>query len=112
MKTKIFAFLYSLLSLSSSFAEEGIASYYTNATGSKTASGERFNHFNFTAAHRKLPFGTKVKVVNLENKKHVIVKINDRGPFVDGRVIDLSLAAAKALGFHRKGLTKVKIYVL
>jgi rare lipoprotein A len=89
--------------------EVGIASFYSTKTGTKTASGEKLNDSAFTAAHKTLKFGTKVKVTNLSNKKSIIVKINDRGPFVRGRIIDLSKAAAISLGFYRKGLTKVRI---
>ena len=74
----------------------GQASYYSH--GQRTASGERFNPAGFTAAHRTLPFGTRVVVTNLRTNKHVVVRINDRGPFVRGRIIDLMPAAARALG--------------
>ena len=78
--------------------EEGMASWYGKKFhGKKTASGERFNMYELTAAHRTLPFGTKVKVTNLENNKSVVVRINDRGPHVKGRIIDLSYAAAKKI---------------
>ena len=86
-------------------AQCGSASWY--ALTSKTASGERMNPAAMTAAHRSLPFGTKVKVTNQRNGKAVTVRINDRGPFVKGRVIDLSKAAAKALGFVNAGHTKI-----
>jgi rare lipoprotein A len=76
----------------------GVASWYGNESGNRTASGERFNPKALTAAHKHLPFGTRVKVTNLKNNKSVIVKINDRGPFVRGRIIDLSKYAAKAIG--------------
>src|SRR5687767_1435960 len=76
----------------------GIASYYGSAhQGRKTASGERFDMNKLTAAHRTLPFGQKVRVTNLGNQRSVIVRINDRGPFVRGRIIDLSQAAAQEL---------------
>jgi len=83
----------------------GTASWY--ALHSKTASGERMNPAAMTAAHRSLPFGTKLKVTNPRNGKAVLVRVNDRGPFVKGRVLDLSKAAAAALGFVRSGHTKV-----
>ncbi len=83
----------------------GGASWY--ALTSKTASGERMNPSAMTAAHRSLPFGTRLKVTNVRNGRSVTVRINDRGPFVRGRVIDLSKAAARQLGFIRAGHTKV-----
>ncbi|MCT7378559.1 septal ring lytic transglycosylase RlpA family protein [Chelativorans salis] len=86
-------------------AQCGSASWY--ALTSKTASGERMNPAAMTAAHRKLPFGTKVKVVNQNNGKAVTVRINDRGPFVGGRILDLSKAAAGKLGFISAGHTQV-----
>jgi rare lipoprotein A len=88
----------------------GWASYYKS--GHRTANGERFNPSGLTAAHRSLPFGTKVKVTNLKTGKSVIVRINDRGPFVKGRVIDLSLGAAKLIGLTRSGVAKVSFAVL
>ena len=75
-----------------------MASWYGNESGNRTANGERFNPNGLTAAHRHLPFGTKVKVTNLKNHKSIIVRINDRGPFVRGRIIDLSKHAAKMIG--------------
>lgn len=88
----------------------GIASRYSDfLKGRKTANGERYDPTKLTAAHRKLPFGSMVKVTNLENKKEVIVRINDRGPYVKGRIIDLSRAAAQRLGMIKKGIVKVRI---
>jgi rare lipoprotein A len=87
-------------------AESGIASVYAYG-GSKTASGERANPSALTAAHRTLPFGTKVRVTNKRNGKSVVVRINDRGPFLRGRVIDLTPAGARALGFS--GLARVTL---
>jgi rare lipoprotein A len=86
----------------------GIASVYAYA-GEKTASGQFANPKGLTAAHRTLPFGTRVRVVNKRNNRSVVVRINDRGPFVKGRVIDLTPAAASALGFS--GLTPVALSV-
>jgi rare lipoprotein A len=86
-------------------AQCGSASWY--ALNSRTASGERMNPQALTAAHRNLPFGTKIQVVNQRNGKSVIVRVNDRGPFVKGRVIDLSKRAARELGFIRAGHTKI-----
>jgi len=83
----------------------GIASFYGNHYHGRTARGERYDPGKFTAAHRTLPFGTRVRVTNLRNHKSVTVVINDRGPFVRGRVLDLSKAAAQAL--HFSGLTRV-----
>ncbi|MCO0638172.1 septal ring lytic transglycosylase RlpA family protein, partial [Lutimaribacter sp. EGI FJ00014] len=88
-------------------AQCGSASWY--ALTSKTASGERMNPAAMTAAHRKLPFGTKVKVVNQNNGKAVTVRINDRGPFAEGRVIDLSKRAAEMLDYTHSGVAKVRV---
>jgi len=94
-------------------AEVGLASYYADKYhGRTTASGETFDMNALTAAHRTLPFGTLVKVTQLENNRSVIVRINDRGPFIDGRVIDLSRAAATELQFTRAGLAKVKVEII
>jgi len=90
-------------------AESGIASVYAYG-GGKTASGERADPKAMTATHRTLPFGTKVKATNKRNGKKVTVRINDRGPFVRGRVIDVTPAAANALGFS--GLALVNIMIM
>ncbi len=90
--------------------QTGLASYYWQGKG--TASGERFNAGGLTAAHRSLPFNTKVKVTNLRNGRTVVVRINDRGPFVRGRIIDVSRAAASELGFTGHGITRVSVAVL
>jgi len=87
----------------------GIASYYGYESGPRTANGEKFNPKLLTAAHRTLPFNTKVKVTNLENNKSVIVRINDRGPFIKGRIIDLSAHAAEVIGLK---LGKVKLSIV
>lgn len=89
-------------------AQMGVASYYKH--GKRTANGERFNPHGLTAAHRTLKFGTKVRVTHLKTKRSVIVRINDRGPFIRGRIIDLSYGAARAVGL--KGTGKVEIVVL
>ena len=90
-------------------AEVGTASYYADKYhGKKTASGERYNMHEMTAAHRTLPFGSKVRVTNLNNSKSVVVRVNDRGPFVKGRLIDLSLAAARKLDMIRSGVARVE----
>ena len=79
----------------------GMASWYgPGFHGRRTASGERFNTHAFTAAHRTLPFGTRVRVVNRRNGRSVVVRINDRGPFVRGRIIDLSKSAARTIGLN------------
>jgi rare lipoprotein A len=87
-------------------AESGIASVY-GARGGRTANGERVRPYALTAAHRTLPFGTRVDVINRSNGESVNVRINDRGPFIRGRVIDLTPAAARALGFS--GLAPVLV---
>jgi rare lipoprotein A len=95
------------------WTQTGIASWYVaEPGGQRTASGEPYNGTALTAAHRTLPFQSVVRVTNVKTKKQVIVRINDRGPFVDGRVIDLSLSAAKALDMWRSGLADVKLEVL
>ena len=91
-------------------AQTGRASWYSLT--SKTASGERCNPRAMTAAHRSLPFGTKVKVENLKNGRTVVVRINDRGPYSGGRIIDLTKAAAHKLGFVSAGTAKVRLTVL
>lgn len=92
---------------------EGVASYYADDYhGKQTSNGEVFDMNDLTAAHRTFPFGTKVRVTNLENKKSVVVRVNDRGPFKEGRIIDVSLAAAKELDLIRMGTAKVKLEVL
>ena len=91
-------------------AERGVASFYgSRHAGRRTASGERFDPADLTAAHRTLPFGTRVRVTNLENGRSVVVRINDRGPFAEGRVIDVSEAAARALGMIDQGLARVRV---
>lgn len=89
--------------------ERGIASWYKDH---RTASGEKFDVRAMTAAHKKLPFGTKVRVVDLKTDKSVIVKINDRGPYIRGRVIDLTIGAARQLGIYDRGIAKVRVEVL
>jgi rare lipoprotein A len=93
--------------------QSGKASFYADKfDGRPTASGEIYKHNLSTAAHRKLPFGTKVKVTNLENNKTAIVKINDRGPFIRGRIIDLSRSVAESLNIVDSGVSDVQIEVL
>jgi rare lipoprotein A len=88
----------------------GVASYYKS--GRVTANGERFKPGGLTAAHRTLKFGTKVRVTNLRNGRSVVVRINDRGPFIRGRIIDLAYGAATAVGLHKSGVAKVSVVVL
>ena len=93
--------------------ETGIASYYADKYhGRTTANGEVFDTTQLTAAHRTLPFGTRVKVTHQDNQRSVIVRINDRGPCVAGRIIDLSRAAARELGMEKAGLAKVRVDIL
>ena len=95
------------------FSQRGTASWYGKQFhGKKTASGEIYKMYSMTAAHKTLPLGTYVRVQNLNNKRQVDVKINDRGPFVRGRIIDLSYAAAKKLGIVGPGIAPVKIITL
>lgn len=94
-------------------AEVGMASWYgMERQGMPTTSGELFDKDKLTAAHRKLPLGTRVRVTNLKNRKSTLLKINDRGPGIDGRLIDVSWAAAKQLGFAGQGLTRVEIDIV
>ena len=90
-----------------------MASYYARILHHrKTASGERFDNYAMTAAHKTLPFGSEVKVTNLNNGKSVTVRINDRGPFVKGRIIDLSRAAFSQIADINKGVVKVEVSVV
>jgi len=89
----------------------GIASFYEE-DGTQTASGEQFDGHKLTAAHRTLPFGTRVRVTNIASGSSVTVRINDRGPFIDGRVIDVSYSAAKTLGITERGIAMVKLDIV
>jgi len=91
-------------------AAHGVASFYTE--GTQTASGEKFNTMEMTAAHPTLPFGTRLRVTDVSSGKSVTVRVNDRGPYVQGRVVDVSYSAANALGMVGKGLTNVKLDVV
>src|SRR5690349_2698115 len=105
--------LFFTIAVSIAQVQTGKASFYADKfEGSLTASGEKYKHNKLTGAHKTLPFGTKVKVTNLANNISVEVTINDRGPYVDGRVIDLSRAAAEKLGFVNQGLAEVSIEVI
>ena len=88
----------------------GVASYYSDDT--ETASGEKFDPSLMTAAHRTLPFGTRVRVTNVQTGQSVTVRINDRGPFIPGREVDLSYSAAETIGMVERGITKVKLEVV
>ncbi len=111
----IFATAFFIVTTTQSDAQKrmqaGIASVYTTKQGSKTASGKRLNDGELTAAHKSLPFGTKVRVTNRRNGRSVVVTITDRGPFVRGRIIDLTMAGAKAIGMGF-GLAPVTVDVL
>jgi rare lipoprotein A len=95
---------------SSGHSFSGMASYYGNESGSRTASGQRFNQNAMTAAHRSLPFGTKLRVTH--GGRSVVVTVNDRGPFIRGRVLDLSTAAARAVGLTGAGVGRVTAEVV
>lgn len=95
------------------YTEYGIASFYArNFQHKKTANGERFDHHMLSAAHKKIPFGSKVKVTNIKNNESVVVRINDRGPSTRGRVIDLSRHAFSQIGNTKVGIIKVKLEVV
>ena len=96
------------------YQETGIASWYGYETykqkgGHMTANGEAFDPNGLNAAHKYLPLPTFVKVTNLKNRRSIILRVNDRGPFVDGRIIDLSAGAARKLGFYKQGTTRVRV---
>jgi rare lipoprotein A len=114
MKKSFFTLVFSSLFLISlGQVQSGKASFYADKfEGSPTASGEKYKHSKLTAAHKSLPFGTLVKVTNVANKKSVEVTINDRGPWVDNRVIDLSKSAAEKLDFVNQGIADVEIEVV
>jgi rare lipoprotein A len=102
-----------IVSFSYAQVQTGKASFYADKfEGSPTASGEKFRQSKLTAAHKTLPFGTKVRVTNLANNQTVEVEVNDRGPYVEDRIIDLSRSAAEKLGFINKGVAEVKIEVI
>jgi len=109
-KLLLFLLALTLFSCAPKITQKGKASYYANKfNGRKTASGEKFRNSKLTAAHKTLPFGTKVKVTNLRNGKSVSVRINDRGPFVAGRIIDLSRKAARRIDMDKEGVGNVEI---
>ncbi len=110
---KVGGHVYYPLPSAQGFVEVGYASWYGKKFhGRPTANGERYNMHEFTAAHRTLPMNTRVLVQNLENGKQVVVRINDRGPFVKRRIIDLSYAAARKIGLVGPGTAKVKVVAL
>jgi rare lipoprotein A len=114
MTKLFFAFLFQFLVIAS-FAQvqTGKASFYADKfEGVSTASGEKYKHSKLTGAHKTLPFGTKVRITNLANNQSVEITINDRGPYVDGRIVDVSKAAAEQLGFVNMGLAEVKLEVI
>jgi rare lipoprotein A len=113
-RTVIFSTLFALFLLTElSALETGIASYYAGKfQGRLTANGEIFDTMRYTAAHKTLPFNTIVKVINKANGKHIVVRINDRGPFVTGRIIDLSRAAAEAIDMVGSGLADVSVEIV
>lgn len=111
---RIIALLFCFASITAfTQVQTGKASFYADKfEGKPTASGERYKASKMTAAHRTLPFGTKVRVTNLANNESVIVVINDRGPYVDGRIIDLSKSAAEKLHFFNQGTADVKLEIV
>jgi rare lipoprotein A len=92
--------------------EQGLASWYGPRNGSATASGEGYRATSYTAAHRALPFGTRVLVENLHNHRRTLVRINDRGPYARGRILDVSVAAARALDMMEAGVVPVRLIVV
>jgi rare lipoprotein A len=110
---RLYLWLIGLVFAQAGYIEEGEASYYAASfEGLRTASGERYSRSAFTAAHRTLPFGTRVKVTHLRTGKTTIVYVNDRGPHRQGRIIDLSEAAARELGILAEGVARVRIEVI
>ena len=102
-----------VLSGQAGFSQVGLASWYGGKFhGRQTASGERYDMNAMTAAHRSLPFGTRVRVTDLATRRSVVVRINDRGPFIDGRIVDLSRRAAGRLGMIDRGTAKVRLTVV
>jgi len=101
------------VSLPENYSEAGIASYYAHKyQGRLTANGERFDMYAITAAYKTLPFDTRVRVFNVNNGRSVVVRINDRGPFIEGRIIDLSYSAFAHIADHEQGLADVVLEIL
>lgn len=112
-KTGLLILFLCLCGLAFAQTQTGKASFYADKfEGQPTANGDKYKHSKLTAAHKSLPFGTKVRVTNLANNESVEVVINDRGPYVDGRIIDLSRSAAEKLGFINLGIADVKLDVV
>lgn len=112
VKQRSILFLITILSFTflKAQTQKGKATFYSKrATGARTASGERLHHDSMTCAHRTYPFGTLLKVTNPANKKNVVVRVTDRGPFVRGRIIDLSWGAAKEIGMIAQGVAMVTV---
>ena len=110
---QVFGRTYHVLSSSSGYREQGGASWYgSKFHGRKTSNGEVYDMYAMTAAHRSLPIPSYVQVTNLDNGSKVIVRINDRGPFHSDRIIDLSYVAAKKLGYHRQGVSRVEVVAI
>lgn len=102
--------LFLMVSTGAMADQTGVASYYgAKFEGRRTASGERYSSALMTAAHRTAPFGSRLKVTNLKNGRSVVVRVNDRGPFVRGRIVDVSGAAANQLGLRNSGLARVRV---
>jgi rare lipoprotein A len=111
--TAVVLFVYGLMELHDLYSMTGIASWYGRRfMGKKTASGEIFDPEKMTAAHRRLPMGTIVKVMNLKNGRETVVRINDRGPYIPGRIIDLSRAAARQMDMIKRGLAPVRMEII
>lgn len=110
---EVFGQTYYVMDSAEGYAEEGVASWYgTKFHGRRTSSGEPYNMFAMTAAHTALPLPTYVRVTHLDNGRSIVVKVNDRGPFVDNRIIDLSYAAAKKIDMHEEGTARVRVEAL
>lgn len=94
-------------------AQEGVASFYADSlAGRRTANGDRYDPNDATCAHRTLPFGTVIKVEELDTGRSAVCVVNDRGPFVEGRIVDVSKRVAKEIGFQQKGVTRVRVHVM
>jgi rare lipoprotein A len=105
-----FMLLASLPTDASAFSQSGMGSYYgPKFHGKRTASGEKFNQNAMTAAHKTLAFGTRLKVTNIATGRSVVVRVNDRGPFIRGRIVDVSTIAARQLGMVGRGVARVRI---
>ncbi|MCO5247366.1 MAG: septal ring lytic transglycosylase RlpA family protein [Chitinophagales bacterium] len=113
LKALIILFVISTFAVSAKDNFEGMASYYADMfVGKTTANGDKYSHNKMTCAHRSLPFGTLLKVTNLNNNKSVVVTVNDRGPYAKGRVVDLSKSAAESINMVKSGVAKVLVEVL